>query len=486
MKKSLFLFFALTIAGCSDLLTEVPLDRLSQENFYQTKDDLIAGLNAVYAQVRGANSYGTNYPAQLNGLADYCISRGTQTPVSEFKGLDGTNIGRTDNIWRDIFQSINSANIIIKVVPSVNLTDADKNAILGEARFMRAFNYYNLVRNYGGVPLRTEPVTNVAETSGKRATQEEVYKLITDDLLFAETILPRTQAQVGRPTQWAAKLLLASVYLTRENWVSARDKADEVIKSGLYALVEVKVADDFEKVFGPDMATSPEEVFYIKYARIAGQGWGYPSYQHPADGPYTTGVRAHFTNTTIPLIKNWSDKDLRKDYNLYSSYVNRSGKLTTFPTAEPICFRKYRDSPANPPGNDFPFLRYAEALLIYAEAASQANNGPTAQALENLNKVHRRAYGVPSTTPAPAVDFTLAGQTATSFRDLVMTERAYEFMMEASRWHDLKRLGTPRLKTIIKEARGKDVADAHLLWPIPRQEIDNNPDISQTDQNPGY
>lgn len=486
MKKILFLFLVTVASACTDQLDEVPLDRLSQENFYRSKDDLLAGLTAVYAQMRGANSYGTTYPAQLNGMAEYCISRGTQLPVSEYKGLDGTNISRTDNIWRDLFQAINSANIIAKIAPTVTLADADKNAILGEARFLRALNYYNLVRNYGGVPLRTEPVTDVSGAGGKRASVEDIYKLITDDLQFAETALPRTQAQIGRPTLWAAKLLLASVYLTRENWAGARDKADEVIKSGLYSLVDVKTSDEFEKVFGADLTTSPEEVFYLKYARVSGQGWGYPSYQHPADGPYTTGVRAHFTVATVPLIKNWPDKDLRKDYNLYTSYTSRAGKLTTFPAAEPICFRKFRDLPANPAGNDYPLLRYPEALLIYAEAASQANSGPTAAALEALNKVYRRAYGFPSGTPAPAVDFTLTGQTATSFRDLVMTERAYEFMMEAGRWYDLKRLGVARLKAIVKEARGKDVADAHLMWPIPKQEIDTNPDIEPADQNPGY
>ncbi|MFN3377902.1 MAG: RagB/SusD family nutrient uptake outer membrane protein [Runella zeae] len=488
MKKIFFACLVLFLTSCERLLEEVPTDRLSQENFYQSKDDLIAALNAVYSQVRGANSYGTNYPAQLNGMTDYCISRGTQIPVSEFQGLDGTNIARTDAVWRDLYQSINSANIVIQATPNVaSVSEADKNAIVAEARFLRAFNYYNLVRNYGGVPLRTAPIFEVSQTRGKRASVEEVYKLIIEDLQFAENSLPKTVSagQAGRPTQGAAKLLLASVYLTRENWAGARDKADEVIKSGVYSLVEVKTSDDFEKLFGADLATTPEEVFYIKYARITGQGWGYPSYQHPADGPYTTGVRAHFTLPTLPLIRDWSDKDLRKDYNLYSSYTNRSGRLTTFPAAEPICFRKFRDLPANPAGNDFPVLRYAEALLIYAEAASQANGGPTAQALEALNKVHRRAYGYLSTTTSP-VDFSLAGLSAASFRDLVMTERAYEFMMEASRWYDLKRLGTTKLKEVIKTARGKDVKDTHLMWPIPKQEMDNNPDLSASDQNPGY
>ena len=99
--------------------------------------------------------------------------------------------------------------------------------------------------------------------------------------------------------------------------------------------------------------------------------------------------------------------------------------------------------------------------------------------------VHRRAYGYASTVPSP-VDLIATGLTAGSFRELVMTKRTYEFMLECKRWHDLKRLGTDKLKAVIKAAKGKDVATAHLLWPIPIQEIDNNPDIGPADQNPGY
>lgn len=98
--------------------------------------------------------------------------------------------------------------------------------------------------------------------------------------------------------------------------------------------------------------------------------------------------------------------------------------------------------------------------------------------------VVRRGYGVPSTVPNATVDIKSSGLTAASFRDLVLNERAYEFMSEAKRWFDLKRIG--KVKEIIKTSRGIDVADKHLLWPLPVTEIDNNPDIAPTDQNPGY
>lgn len=106
-------------------------------------------------------------------------------------------------------------------------------------------------------------------------------------------------------------------------------------------------------------------------------------------------------------------------------------------------------------------------------------------ALESLNSVRRRAYGFIQNAPSK-VDYTSQGQTAESFRELVLNERAYEFMMEFKRWYDLKSLGTDRLKTIIKTAKGKDVADVHLLFAIPKQELDNNPALKSTDQNPGY
>ncbi|MDO1450445.1 RagB/SusD family nutrient uptake outer membrane protein [Rhodocytophaga aerolata] len=485
MKKLPFLLLLLLFSGCNDLLEEVPQDRLSQENFYKTKEDAIAGLNAVYSQMRVGDAYGSWYPAIMVGLDDYTLARGSQVPISEYQGM-GALIGRTDNLWRIFYQCINSANIVIDLAPGIAMSETDRNAIIGEARFLRALNYYNLVRNFGGVPLRTTSTTKLDQVGGKRASVEEVYNQIIEDLQFSETSLPATVSQIGRPTSWAAKTLLADVYLTRENWASARDKALEVIQSGAFSLVEVKTPDDFLKVFGPEIVTSTEEVFSLKFARIAGQGWGYVIFPHPGDTYYAVGgFRAHYAKPEFPLIKNWSNADLRKEYNLYSEYTNRAGKVVQLPAAEPICFRKYRDGVSDQYGNDFPLLRYADALLIYAEAASQANNGPTAEALEYLNRVHRRAYGYTPTLPSP-VDFTLEGYTAQTFRDLVLTERAYEFMLEFKRWYDLKRLGTDRLKAIIKESLGKDVADSHLLWPIPKQEIDNNPDINAEDQNPGY
>jgi hypothetical protein len=188
---------------------------------------------------------------------------------------------------------------------------------------------------------------------------------------------------------------------------------------------------------------------------------------------------------TASLLTNWDKNDLRYAFNLYTSYPNKSGVIVQNEAAQPIRFGKFKDPGYAPShGNDYPIYRYPDDLLIYAEAASQANGGPTSLAIERLNMVHRRGYGYDPNQPSP-VDFTLAtAPTAQTFRDLVLRERAYEFMLEGKRWFDLIRTNT--VKQVILQAKGIAVPDYFLLFPIPVQEIDNNPALTVKDQNPGY
>ena len=192
------------------------------------------------------------------------------------------------------------------------------------------------------------------------------------------------------------------------------------------------------------------------------------------------GFFAHYTDTVLnSFIRNWDRNDLRKTFNLYSYNIGLG--------ANTYLFRKFKD-PVAPTqfsaGNDYPLYKYSDVLLLYAEASSRANNGPTALAIERLNMVHRRAYGQNPSVPS-TVDFLLTNYNATTFADLVITERGYETIYEAKRWLDLKRLGN--LKQIIQSAKGKTVADKHLLWPIPLSELNYNKAMDPVkDQNPGY
>jgi hypothetical protein len=437
-----------------------------------------AAVNAIYGPMRTDGALSTNYPAQLEGLADYGNSRGTQTPVSLYQGLDNTNINRVGTIWDNFYQSIRNANLVISNVPKgTSMTDVEKTAFVAEAKYMRALTYFAMVRNWAGVPLRTEANMTVADVP--RSSVEDVYKLIVADALEAEKGLADSPSEIGRPTIWAAKTLLSEVYLYLEQWAQSAAKAKEVIDSKKYSLVAVATSEDFQKLYGPEVVNTPEEIFYFKYSRQ--QGFGLVSYAHRKTAQYNYygpgGVYAQYTDSVSnSVIKNWDFKDLRKNHILYNVDI---GLGTTS-----CLYRKYRDPLATSgAGNDYPWYRYADLLLFHAEADARANGKPTAEALESLNKVHRRAYGKPAET-ASTVDFKLADFTTQSFIDKVIQERGYETMYEGKRWNDLKRLGIAKQR--ILEVKNIVVAEKHMLWPIPNSEILYNKAITAKDQNPGY
>ncbi|MCE7065474.1 RagB/SusD family nutrient uptake outer membrane protein [Dyadobacter sp. CY326] len=473
-----YLIIALTLSACDDVLKEEPKS-LAAENFYNTPDEARAAVNAIYGPMRVDNALGINYPSQLEGLADYGNSRGSQTPVSLYQGLDNTNINRVGTIWDNFYQSIRNANIVIQNVPKGSeIGEEDAAKFVAEAKYLRALIYFAMVRNWGGVPLRTEENMTVPDV--KRASVEEVYNLILSDALNAEQFLPDTPAEVGRPSKWAAKTLLSEIYLNREQWKESSEKAKEVIASAKYSLVPVTVSEDFQKIYGPEVVSTPEEIFYFKYNRQ--QGFGLVAYAHRAIGQYRYygpgGVYAQYTDSTSnSFIKTWDIKDLRKTHILYNVDVGLGPNT--------CLYRKFRDPAAtNGGGNDYPWYRYADLLLFHAEAAARANGSPTVEALESLNKVRRRAYGLNAET-ASAVDFKLPGQTLTSFIDLVVRERGYETMYEGKRWLDLKRLGIAKQR--IKAVKNIDVAEKHMMWPIPNSELLYNKALDPAkDQNPGY
>jgi hypothetical protein len=469
-------------ASCKKQLREEPKS-IAAETFYNTAAEVEAGVNAIFGPIREPNCLSGVYPAQVETYGDYVYGRGSYAPLNEYAGLDNTNITRIGQMWDLFYRSIRNANLVIANAPNgTSLSDADKKRFLAEARFMRAFIYFQLVRNWGGVPLRTE--ANMTEKDIKRSTSTEVYKLIEGDLLAAETDLPDAAAQAGRPSKWSAKAMLTEVYLSLNRYTEAMDKSNEIVISNKYALVPVAAMADFEKVFGADVNSTPEEIFYLKFSRSGtNQGFYYVMIaHHPAAGYHGAGGFAvHHTDTVQnTFIKNWDFNDLRKSFNLYSWDIGL-GKTSAL-------FRKFKDPVAAgifSAGNDYPFYKYSDVLLFYAEAASRANNGPTALAMERLNMVHRRAYGL-SATAVSAIDFKLADYpTVQSFLDLVVKERGYETIYEAKRWHDLKRMGIAQ--QVIQQVKGKTLATKHLLWPIPLSEMNYNKALDPAkDQNPGY
>lgn len=483
MKRcSLFIGSLFLLAACSKELEEQPKS-IAAETFYNTPTEVEAGLNAIYQPMKGPNCMGSLYPAQLESYADYMIPRGSYGILNTYAGLDNTNATRVGQIWQLFYQSILAANICINKIPEGNqLTDADKIKYIAEARFLRGLIYFIMVRNWDGVILRTE--ANIDSVNVKRSSAAETYALAQADLEYAKENLPLTARLIGAPSQWSARAVLTELYLWQRQYDKAKEEASAIIGSNQFSLVPVTRAADFEKVFGPEVVSTPEEIFYLKYSRQgANYGFTFAMFEHsPGDGRHGAGgYYAHYTDTALNnAMKAWDRNDLRKQYNWYPWSIGL-GPHTVLPAkfSDPLATN------ANNAGNDYPLYKYSDVLLYFAEADNALNGGPTTAAVDALNQIRRRAYGYAPNTGSP-VDIDIADYDASSFLHLVQLERSYETCDEAKRWLDLKRLGIA-LQTI-QAAKGVTVADKFLLWPIPiAVEMTYNTALDPArDQNPGY
>lgn len=469
------LFILLIVStSCENFLVEEPKS-IAEETFLNTAKEVETAVNAIYKPLRNTSDGGI---VGINScLGEFTYGRGSWAALNEYNGLNDTWITRVSNMWQPFYLGIRNANLVIENAPKGTSISKDKiSEFVGEAKFLRAFAYFKLVQNWGGVPIRTEK--NIMDPHVKRGTESEVYELIVADLLVAEINLPDIPRLVGAPSKWAAKTLLADVYLNIEKYVEAREKAKEVINSGKYALVPVLSTDDFQKIFGPDVITTPEEIFYFRYNHLDGNTW--PGlFHHPSTGLYgNSGVYGVHSDSKNLAYQRWDDNDLRKGQWF-------SWNIGVGPTS--LLSKKFIDPETPGLGNGavpITWYRYADVLMIYAEASCKAENEITTEAMEALNQVHRRAFGYIPNTSSP-VDFNITDYDVNTFFDLIIKERGYEFQLEGKRWQDLKRSG--KAKEIIMEVFNKSVTDKNYLWPIPVLEFNFNQALDrEKDQNPGY
>lgn len=484
MKKISFLIAVLLmgLTACNDWLEEHP-KAVAAETFYNTTGEADAAVLAPLKKIR--EGFMMNYPGMLENFADYAYGRGSWESNSDYQGLNTQNQTRTNQIWSGLYKSIRDCNIALLRLPeATEMTETQINAYMGELRFIRAFDYFQVVRMWNGGPLRTEE--NMDEFNQPKADANTLYDFIVKDLLFAVEHAPEKARLAGTPCKNSAASLLSQVYLQLGKYEESFKYAKQVVDSGMYSLVQVAASADFDKVFGANLQTSSEEIFYMKADNepaIWDHGWEYVMFcSHPT--AVVNGEKMHgsggwygiYTTTENKIVAEWDFQDLRKDYNLLLHNFGLGDQTYL------LC--KYHD-PSPHAGNDFPLIRYPDILMTYAEAAARINGAPTADALEKLNMIHRRAYGYDPTSPSE-VDFKLSDYaTMDKFMDLLIREQAYECFNEAKRWFFLQRLGIA--KEQIKKIKGIDVADKHMLFPIPTTEFDYNEAMdANKDQNPGY
>ncbi|MDR2118595.1 MAG: RagB/SusD family nutrient uptake outer membrane protein [Tannerellaceae bacterium] len=483
MKKNIFLLlvFIPLLCACSDWLDEEP-KAVAAETFYNTVQEADAAVLAPLNKFR--SGFAMSYPGLMECFADYQYGRGSWTSNSDYVGLDTQNQTRSSMVWNSLYQAIRDCNIAIEKLPDASsMTDEQKNAYIGELRFLRGLAYFYLVRQWDAVPLRTE--LNMSEWDMGKTSADEIYTHIISDLEFAIAHCPSTPRLIGTPHKDAAKSVLGHVYLQLKDYSKAASLLKEVIDSNKHSLVNVTASREFEKIFGPDVINTPEEIFYLKNTRTA--GWEFVMFcAHPnaqIDGKKMHGAGGWYglyTTSLNEIIDEWEIEDLRKDYNLLQLDFGM-GDNTYLPA-------KFYDpeAPGNGgAGNSNPLIRYADVLMMYAEAVTQAAGAPNEDAMEKLNMVHRRAYGYPPAEPSP-VDFRLSDYpTKEAFMEILIREQAYESYNEGKRWPFLVRLGIAKQE--IRKVKNIEVTDKHMLFPIPTTEFSYNKGLDASrDQNPGY
>ena len=476
MKKTFILFGLLGSLFSCEVLNQQPESSFTPTNFYKNADDAKAAVSAVYDPLNSSNLYAqVMWILQDQATDDAEWGNGRSTANQPKNDLDKYTFTPATNtfqsIWTSVYQAINRANTVIARVPAVPMDNDLKARYIAEAKFMRGFYYFTLVRLFGGVPIITAETTSLDNLSTARATADDVYKLIVQDFTDAEATLPTTYstADRGRATKGAAKAFLSKVYLTRQDWANASTKAKEVIDLSTYDLWA-----NFADAFAIANKNGKEAVFEMQALSGGfGEGSWMQGYMRP-NFDRVNGVAGFGDDPpTENLYRTYRADDKRRNVTL------RLYSTTTTPAAPasvvfPCYVYKYLDPTATANGdggNNYPIIRYPDVLLTYAEALNEqgANN---ANAYTTINRIRNRA-GLPNLTP---------NLSQAQFRDSLLLERRLELAFEGHRWFDLVR--TKRLISVMKAQNPTILVDEHhYLFPIPQTERDINPQLTQ---NPGY
>jgi hypothetical protein len=489
MKKIITLVLSTVLLVSCTELEVTPTSFVTEQNFFKTEDDAIASVTAVYASLNqdpGEQSlFGRNLYFLTDMATDYAAA-GVSATNPQVRALSSlTHDATSDRVqlaWRQIYAGINRANVAIDNIPKVSGSEATKTRLINEAKFIRALLYFHAVRLWGGVPIVLHEPTSIQVESlkSKRASVDEVYAQIIADLKDAEN-LPLTYPanQAGRATSGAAKAILVKVYLTRRDWQNTILKANEVIDGGYgYALFE-----NFDDIFNKTKKNGKEHIFSVQFEpNQAGNGSSGSTFQATSFTGFTATEPADIISDVSLFYDIYEPGDTRRDASYIKELYNpATGSVYTFP--KPL-FKKYLDlnnlaTPSNVAIN-FPIIRYADILLSYAEAINE-RDGVTAQALEAVNQVRRRAFGKPIATLDATVDLT--GVSTAQLREAIREERKKEFVQEGQRWFDLVRWGT--LVSEVKKVSAKNsVSERNNLYPIPQSE--RNIDPVGLPQNDGY
>lgn len=491
------LFLAMGIFACTDLAEE-PLGVLAPDGFFKTEGDVEAAIFGAYGRIASERNWGRKLALTIMLRSDMVDIANPGTPARRIQMNNFTDdafSGMTSNFWPNIYESISAANTAIYGAGILENIDEDtRNALIAEGKFIRAINYFNLVRLFGDVPYITEAVNDpeaVREISKTPAS--EIYQDLIADLEFGIEHLPMTQDARSRATAGAAATLLADIHLTLGNYDKAFENAKWVISKA--SELEYSLEPDYQNLFDASKHDGQKEHIWV--IDFLGQQNGGDGEGDDLIGPLTgvTGTDMQGWDVAAPSMAVYNSFD-QNDYRTAVSFLTETtsggvmlpyaewkyprphiAKYTRFPGVADVNTR-YTD-------HNYAIYRYADVLLMAAEAGNELT-GPNAELEGYVNQIRaraRNAAGVANSIPENVA----SGMSKEEFRNMVLEERRIELCFEMKRWWDIKRrnLGDEVFKGENSlEPQSNFNSSKSYLMALPQDELDRNPNLLP--QNFGY
>lgn len=515
MKRKLFfislLSFSFVMSCNEDSLDKVNPNGVTADTYFSNESELISGVNSVYAIAQSNNLASREWFFTHDLRGDEMSSGGGQleTPRNQLLiGVHDPTNQLTNQVWRGFYRLIHRANVVIEATPKVtSVSEATRNRIAGEARFLKAWAYFDLATLYGGVPLYKTYVKSV-DGSNPRSSQKEVYDYVISELKAIESFLPTTYpaSELGRATKFASQTLLARTYLQLGDYGNAKTELLKIVNSG-----SLKLVDNYLDLTNEEGEFNSESIFEIVFSPSGGAyNW---DDSRDSDGTALQEETCRSqeysaigwrnlvpSNTILNAYERKSKGDAKDDPRFNMSFWREGDKINNGASTltpdriqgnssivdgktEKISWRKYSllykaeggflMSPIN-----MRLMRYADVLLMLAECENELGN--SAAAITLLNQVRaRKSVDMP---PFPTKNYPCSNKS--EIFDAVVQERRIELAAEQVRDLDIirwRKNNKQKAEPIAYFIKGK-----HELLPLPQSEIDNNPKIDQKDQNPGY
>lgn len=505
---------AMMLGACKKSLLDINNENtISSGNFWKTEADAESGVVAVYGMFYRQGTWTRNIYTQMQGMADDGVSLAGWTELSEYAKFIFTNYDFSETnvkIFKEHYVAIFRANQVLDNIGNIPFKDeAHKNDLVGQVEFLRSFYYFYITTLWDNIPFPLK--TSSASDKPAQATPDQVFTQLEADLEDAVTKLPATRepANVGRATKGAAYALLAKVYMQHHKYAEAIKCFQWLIdgEGKDYYGLTANYGDNFSN----KTENNKESLFEIQFSLKNMVGFDQTdNYQDPNaqlgtqiemnQAPAGIGWNnVEATRWLVDYYKREKTVDNKNDIRLFYSlwydnagkdFPDRSDTLIYGGTWRPEwgtrTFIKKYSTDANPlyywNDNNFRSLRYADMLLLYAEALNEVN-GPTAEAIQCVNRVRQRV-NLPTLQNSTYYNGAQIIADKVAFREHLKIERALELSLECVRWIDLKRWGLTD-PAVIAELKSRDpdfnnfVIGKSERMPLPQSEVDNNPNLKQ-------